>query len=105
MVEKVFEHVSTKLYHSSHCVAWLGAILRGENWVDKQRGGVGIGRQTNKPRKIVRRPFPQKPQFDMPKTKLEMSLFPRNISSKGGRKKFHVHPQTPMLWSIIRLLI
>ena len=79
MVEKVFEHVSTKLYHSSHCVAWLGAILRGENWVDKQRGGVGIGRQTNKPRKIVRRTFPQKPQFginhpDMPKTMLERSL-------------------------------
>ena len=71
----------TQLYHSSHCVAWLGAILRGENWVDKQRGGVGIGGQTNKPRKIVRRPFPQKPQFgrnypDMPKTKLERSLFP-----------------------------
>ena len=80
MARKVFEH---KLYHSSHCVGWLAAILRGENWVDKQRGGVGIGRQTNKPRKIVRRPFPQKPQFgrnypDMPKLE-RRSLFPRNM--------------------------
>ena len=43
---------------SSLCGA--SAILRRENWWHKQRRRLGIGRQTNKQRKIV---LPQKPQF------------------------------------------